>query len=138
MVGVNDLAAAVIVADLAGGDDVLADLERLLEPLAVGVKVGERDEARVIAQADACGELGAGMFELVDRASDRGDLADLHRIDGRAVATVDPAGGEVEEDVEPRLAIDQAAKVRAHFRPDAGKAVDVLIEGIEDLIAHVG
>ena len=68
VIGVNDLAAALVVADLAGGDDRLADLERLFEPLAVGVEIGERDEAGVVAQADAGGEFGAGVVDLVDRS----------------------------------------------------------------------
>ena len=49
MIGVHDLAAALIVADLAGGDDRLADLECLFEPLTIGVEIGECDEAGVVA-----------------------------------------------------------------------------------------
>jgi hypothetical protein len=125
VIRVGHLAAALVVADQAGGDDGVADLEGAFEPLAVGVEIGERDEAGFVAQADAGREGGAGVLELVDRAGDGGDFADLGRIDGGAVAPVDPADGQVEEEVEPGLAADQARENRAHFRADAGKAREV-------------
>jgi len=137
VIGMHDLPAALVVADLAGGDDGLADLERLFEPLTVGVEIGERDEAGVVAQADSGGEFQAGVFDLVDRAGDGGDLSDLDLVDGGAVATVDPAGGKVEEQVEPGLAADQTGKMRAHLRPDPGKARQVIVEGEKDRVAHV-
>ena len=137
VVGVHDLAAALIVADLARGDDGLADLERFFQPLTVGVEIGERDEAGVVTQADLGGKLRAGVLQLVDRAGDGGDLADLDAVDGGAVAAVDPAGGQVEEQVENGLAVDQPGEDRTHLGADAGKAVYVGIEGIEDRIAHI-
>ena len=137
VIGVDDLAAALEVADLAGGDDRLADLEGLFEPLAVGVEVGERDEAGVVAQADAGGKFRAGVIDLVDRAGDGGDLADLDFVDGGAVAAVDPAGGQVEDQVEPGLAADQAREGRTQFRADAGEARQVIVEGEEDRVAHL-
>ena len=133
----DDLAAALEVTNLSRGDDRLAYLEGLFEPLTVGVEVGQRDEAGVIAQADAGREFHAGVIDLVDRAVDGGDLADLDFFDGGAVPAIDPADGQVKDQVEPCLAADQSCENGTQFRADAGEARQVIVEGEEDGVAHL-
>ena len=69
-------------------------------------QVSNERQARVVAEADAGGKFHPGVLELVDRAGDGGDFADLDACDRGAVAPVDPAGWEVEQEIKPSLAAD--------------------------------